>query len=225
MSRLRFGNEPSPSLHKQNCDILRCQECRLGRADTTGFDPANYYSNKDFSGGHTDGYADYLGTEPVLRREFGREVDFIRKSCPRPRCQVLPSAGLRLLPKSYGFGARLDSMVQSPRRSKRACVSRLSPAVSPSLSASGCTARPSADGALWSGALEPALDPDAPQRPKALVKPLEAAIRAPVHPRWLRWKAIVQPERPFPAATLFQPLPDPPTTVANAEWLGLVLRG
>ena len=30
-------------------------------------------------GGHADGYADYRGAEPVLRREFANTVDFIRK--------------------------------------------------------------------------------------------------------------------------------------------------
>ena len=80
---------------KQNCDILSCQACGLGRADTTGFDPANYYTDKYFSGGQTDGYADYLGTEPVLRREFGREVDFIRK--------LRPSGRLLEIGCAYGF--------------------------------------------------------------------------------------------------------------------------
>ena len=42
--------------------------------------PADY-----FAGGHSDGYADYLGAEPVLRREFARTVEFIRRYCPRGR--------------------------------------------------------------------------------------------------------------------------------------------
>ena len=37
------------------------------------------------TGGHADGYADYLGAEPVLRREFARTVDFIRRYCRRGR--------------------------------------------------------------------------------------------------------------------------------------------
>src|SRR5262249_13181006 len=32
-----------------------------------------------FSGGHADGYADYRGAEPVLRREFAHTVKFIRR--------------------------------------------------------------------------------------------------------------------------------------------------
>jgi len=68
--RLRF--------RANNCDILQCSSCSLGRAETPGFDPAAYYTADYFSGRHADGYADYLGAEPVLRREFARSVDFIR---------------------------------------------------------------------------------------------------------------------------------------------------
>ena len=61
------------------CDILQCAECGLGRTETAAFDPAAYYTEDYFSGRRTDGYADYLGAEPVLRREFSRSVDFIRR--------------------------------------------------------------------------------------------------------------------------------------------------
>jgi SAM-dependent methyltransferase len=60
------------------CDILQCRGCGLGRTEASGFDPTAYYTEDYFSGGHSDGYADYLGAEPVLRREFARSVDFIR---------------------------------------------------------------------------------------------------------------------------------------------------
>src|SRR5215470_17049557 len=60
------------------CDILQCGQCGLGRTETAGFDPAAYYTEDYFSGGHADGYSDYLGAEPVLRREFARSVEFIR---------------------------------------------------------------------------------------------------------------------------------------------------
>src|SRR5262245_23453495 len=62
-----------------SCDILQCSSCGLGRAETPGFDPAAYYTADYFSGRRADGYADYLGAEPVLRREFARSVDFIRR--------------------------------------------------------------------------------------------------------------------------------------------------
>ena len=64
---------------KNGCTILRCDRCGLGRADASGFDPNAYYTGDYFSGGHADGYADYLGAEPVLRREFAHTVEFIRR--------------------------------------------------------------------------------------------------------------------------------------------------
>ena len=54
------------------------RELRPGRTETSGFDPAAYYTEDYFSGRHADGYSDYLGAEPVLRREFARSVEFIR---------------------------------------------------------------------------------------------------------------------------------------------------
>jgi SAM-dependent methyltransferase len=64
---------------KNGCDILRCEQCGLGRAQTTGFDPRSYYTGDYFSGRRADGYADYVGAEPILRREFAGTVQFIRK--------------------------------------------------------------------------------------------------------------------------------------------------
>ena len=64
---------------KGGCDILQCNACGLGRSETGTFDAAAYYTEDYFSGRHADGYADYAGTEPVLRREFARKVDFIRR--------------------------------------------------------------------------------------------------------------------------------------------------
>jgi SAM-dependent methyltransferase len=61
------------------CDILQCHACGLGRTETSAFDPAAYYTEDYFSGGRADGYSDYLGAAPVLRREFARSVDFIRQ--------------------------------------------------------------------------------------------------------------------------------------------------
>jgi SAM-dependent methyltransferase len=80
---------------KKNCDILRCEECGLGRTDASGFDPASYYTGDYFEGGHADGYADYLGAEPVLRREFRETVGLIRLLKPAGRLLELGSA--------YGF--------------------------------------------------------------------------------------------------------------------------
>lgn len=64
---------------KNGCDILRCEACGLGRAVTSSFDPKGYYTGDYFSGKHSDGYADYLGAEKTLRREFAQTVQFIRR--------------------------------------------------------------------------------------------------------------------------------------------------
>ena len=63
---------------KNSCDILQCSACGLGRATCEDFDFHKYYTEGYFSGAHPDGYADYRGSEPVLRREFARTVQFIR---------------------------------------------------------------------------------------------------------------------------------------------------
>ena len=42
---------------KNGCDILRCDECGLGRARASSFDPGAYYTGDYFSGGYADGYA------------------------------------------------------------------------------------------------------------------------------------------------------------------------
>lgn len=80
---------------KNGCDILQCVECRLGRTQASGFDPGAYYTDSYFSGGHADGYANYLGAEAVLRREFAREVEFIRS--------YRPSGKLIEIGCAYGF--------------------------------------------------------------------------------------------------------------------------
>jgi SAM-dependent methyltransferase len=80
---------------KNGCTILRCEACGLGRSETTGFDPTSYYTGDYFSGGHSDGYQDYVGEEDVLRREFARTVAFIRRYRPGGRLIELGCA--------YGF--------------------------------------------------------------------------------------------------------------------------
>ena len=68
--------------NKNGCDILRCNACGLGRAEAKAFDPTAYYTVGYFSGRLSDGYADYLGAEQVLRQEFARTADFVHLSCP-----------------------------------------------------------------------------------------------------------------------------------------------
>ena len=65
--------------HVNGCSIFQCRLCGTGCTDAQGFDPALYYAEDYFSGGRADGYSDYIGSEEVLRREFARSVDFIRR--------------------------------------------------------------------------------------------------------------------------------------------------
>ena len=80
---------------KNGCDIFACEECGIGRSETRNFDPGSYYTKDYFSGQHVDGYGDYLGSEAVLRREFARTVELIRRYRPHGRLLELGCA--------YGF--------------------------------------------------------------------------------------------------------------------------
>src|ERR1700731_2397307 len=79
---------------KNNCAIVKCAGCGLGRAQCDEFDPREYYSGDYFSGGRADGYADYRGAEAVLRREFSRSLAFVRRH----------QAGGRLLEIGCAYG-------------------------------------------------------------------------------------------------------------------------
>jgi len=80
---------------KNACEILRCESCGLGRTQAGGFDPATYYTSQYFSGEYRDGYADYLATELVLRRQFAREAEFLHRRCGSGRLVEIGCA--------YGF--------------------------------------------------------------------------------------------------------------------------
>jgi 2-polyprenyl-3-methyl-5-hydroxy-6-metoxy-1,4-benzoquinol methylase len=70
---------------KNDCDVMRCEACGLGRAEANGFDVNSYYTGDYFSGKRADGYADYRGAEKILRREFAETVRFIRTFQPAGR--------------------------------------------------------------------------------------------------------------------------------------------
>jgi len=66
------------AFRKDQFDILRCSRCGLGRTSgLEGFDAAEFYSEAYFQGGRSDSYADYVASEPILRAEFRRTVDFV----------------------------------------------------------------------------------------------------------------------------------------------------
>jgi SAM-dependent methyltransferase len=49
---------------------------------TGAFDPARFYDRDYFQGAHKDGYGDYIGSEPVLRREFRSALGRLRRWAP-----------------------------------------------------------------------------------------------------------------------------------------------
>jgi SAM-dependent methyltransferase len=78
---------------KGGCDVAKCRFCGSGRASLpNGFDPQSYYSAAYFDGGHADGYADYAGSESVLRAEFSRTIRYLRKFVPAGRLLELGCA-------------------------------------------------------------------------------------------------------------------------------------
>ena len=86
-----------PIYRKLGYEIVRCSDCGLGRTKLNDqFDPATIYSSDYFEGNQTDGYADYLGSEAVLRREFRNVV----KSLLR---QGRTSGNLFEIGCAYGF--------------------------------------------------------------------------------------------------------------------------
>lgn len=68
---------------KWGCRIERCAACGLGSCvPPAGFDPTAIYDEAYFQGGRADGYADYAGSEAVLRREFRRSLAALMKYAP-----------------------------------------------------------------------------------------------------------------------------------------------
>ena len=92
-------DSPQRYLYARNgCSVFQCEECGLGRSEAAHFDPAAYYTKEYFSGQHADGYGDYRGSEPVLRREFARTVAVIQRH----------RAGGRLLELGCAYGFFLE---------------------------------------------------------------------------------------------------------------------
>lgn len=66
---------------KDGYSILRCNCCGLGWVDPESVSAeavSSIYDSEYFSGGRSDGYADYAASESVLRHEFQRTVQDIR---------------------------------------------------------------------------------------------------------------------------------------------------
>ena len=85
------------ALQKNSFLILRCRGCGLGATELpVGFDPDTLYDESYFQGGVSDGYADYLASEPVIRREFRRVLDHMGRVRP-------PGGRLLEVGCAYGF--------------------------------------------------------------------------------------------------------------------------
>jgi 2-polyprenyl-3-methyl-5-hydroxy-6-metoxy-1,4-benzoquinol methylase len=80
---------------KNGCQILKCGDCGLGSATAHNFDPSSYYTEAYFDGTHRDGYADYVASEPIIRREFRRTISNLSRSIPAGRLFEIGAA--------YGF--------------------------------------------------------------------------------------------------------------------------
>jgi SAM-dependent methyltransferase len=80
---------------KNGCQILKCSDCGLGSAVAHSFDPSSYYTEAYFDGTHRDGYANYLESEPVIRREFRHIISSLRR--------IIPCGKLFEIGAAYGF--------------------------------------------------------------------------------------------------------------------------
>jgi 2-polyprenyl-3-methyl-5-hydroxy-6-metoxy-1,4-benzoquinol methylase len=59
------------AFEKNSCRIVRCPSCGFGRTwPAESFDPREFYQESYFQAGVADGYADYVGSEAILRLEF-----------------------------------------------------------------------------------------------------------------------------------------------------------
>lgn len=88
-----------PGHEKWGYAIAVCLRCGAGvTLVPEGFDATRLYDEGYFTGGHRDGYADYPGSESVLRREFGRTLATLRRHV----------RGGRLLEVGCAYGYFLD---------------------------------------------------------------------------------------------------------------------
>lgn len=65
---------------KQGFVILQCRGCGLGKtAIDADFDPQSYYTADYFNGTYIDGYLDYRSSETVIRAEFSKTIEKIKR--------------------------------------------------------------------------------------------------------------------------------------------------
>jgi SAM-dependent methyltransferase len=90
------GGEQMHVYEKWGYPISRCPECGLGSTSAAGFDPTNIYSFDYFAGGQKDGYADYVGSESIVRKESRK----VLRSLARAGCK---SGRLLEIGCAFGF--------------------------------------------------------------------------------------------------------------------------
>ena len=95
------GHEATPLYEVGGFMITQCA-CGLARTELpAGYDPASIYTESYFQGGQRDGYADYAGSEGLLRQEFRRTLD------------ALPARSGRLIEMGCAYGFFLDEARKS----------------------------------------------------------------------------------------------------------------
>jgi SAM-dependent methyltransferase len=80
---------------KNSCDVLKCTQCALGSVVSGSFDPTSYYTEAYFDGRLPDGYADYQGSEQIIRAEFRTTIKALRR--------FIPAGSLLEIGAAYGF--------------------------------------------------------------------------------------------------------------------------
>ena len=82
---LRGDDSAQPFICKKRLRYLAMQRLCPWPRRRGQLRPSTLYTMGYFSGRCADGYADYVATEPVLRAQFRREVEFVRRFCPTGR--------------------------------------------------------------------------------------------------------------------------------------------
>ncbi len=85
--------------HKNGIPIYRCPECGAGRAECNQFDAAAYYDSSYFNGERSDGYSNYVQAANVLRAQFRKDVELLKK---------LGAPGRTLVELGCAYGYFLD---------------------------------------------------------------------------------------------------------------------
>lgn len=98
--KLCGSDNTSPLFEKKGFDIYRCNNCKAAFTDIKpSFDLSSIYDDSYFSGGQEDGYADYVESENVLRAEFRKNLNILKR---------LKTSGNRLLEVGCAHGFFLD---------------------------------------------------------------------------------------------------------------------